>query len=291
MEQVPEAAGVLERRAAEKTVKLETVKVEPVMSRLKIVPDADYQQGNASLAVALVGTVLTRLNRVPRLDSLFDAVADGLEQTTWRGRCEIKQENGRKWCLDGAHTVDSLRVASRWFAQEAGPENSPRILIFNQQSRSEAVDLLKTMQETLQFESKIRFFQVIFCTNVTRKETGYRKGRSTVQHDLRTGKLIVHQPEFINHNTDAAAVKTMAVQKEFARAWAQSDPDAKIHTIPTIQEAIELAQELSEDLGETQIFVTGSLHLVSCLFWKEPQHLRGFDRSLESVYSAATFLL
>ena len=54
----------------------------------------------------------------------------------------------------------------------------------------------------------------------------------------------------------------MTVQKDFARAWAHSDPNANIHTIPTIQEAIELAQEFSEGLEETQIFVTGSLHLV-----------------------------
>ena len=72
----------------------------------------------------------------------------------------------------------------------------------------------------------------------------------------------MHQPEYINQNADAAAVKALAVQKELERTWSESDPSAYIHTIPTIQEAIELAQGISEDLGETQKNFTGSLHLV-----------------------------
>ena len=43
VEQVPDAAEMLERRVAEQAVKSETVKVQPVMSRFMIVPDADHQ--------------------------------------------------------------------------------------------------------------------------------------------------------------------------------------------------------------------------------------------------------
>ena len=49
----------------------------------------------------------------------------------------------------------------------------PRILIFNQQARPEAADLLETLHGSLQ---SLKFDRVLFCTNVTRKATGYRRG-------------------------------------------------------------------------------------------------------------------
>lgn len=39
-------------------------------------------------------------------------------------------------------------------------------------------------------------------------------------------------------------------------------PSSNIHLLPAIQEAVELVDDLSEELGDLQIFVTGSLHLV-----------------------------
>ena len=49
----------------------------------------------------------------------------------------------------------------------------PRILVFNQQARHEAADLLETLHGSLQ---PLKFDRVLFCTNVTRKATGYRRG-------------------------------------------------------------------------------------------------------------------
>ncbi len=58
------------------------------------------------------------------------------------------------------------------------------------------------------------------------------------------------------------AVANLTVQKQLAEAWGEHDQSANIHAIATIQEAVELVQEISEDIGETNIFVTGSFHLV-----------------------------
>lgn len=182
--QVPEASKVLQDRADEKQVTLETVKEFPAISRFKVVPDAEYQRQNASLALALASSVLEKLGYPSSLTRDPDTVAkDGIEQTVWRGRCEIKIDGHRRWYLDGAHTLDSLRVASQWFAQQCENDSMMRVLIFNQQSRPEATELLRSLHSTLQGR-RITFDHVIFCTNVTRKETGYRIGDYPSMRDL-----------------------------------------------------------------------------------------------------------
>ena len=177
IKQVPSAARVLQDRAACKKVQLETVKINPAISECKIVPDADFQRQNASLAVALVSVILQRLGHSSLSNAkLSPDIKEGLENTTWRGRYEIVIQGNATWYLDGAHTADSLRVAGRWFAGLA--QALPRILIFNQQSRPEATSFLRTLYESIDSDIGPPFGHVIFCTNVTRRGTGYRTGRS-----------------------------------------------------------------------------------------------------------------
>jgi len=120
VKQLPAAMEVLEARAKERNV--ESLKVVGLDSRLdgvRIRPDAAFQRGNASLAVALAETV------IPKLDPKFKAspeklpkeFVDGLEQVVWRGRCETKAEGNITWYLDGAHTADSILVATKWFGE------------------------------------------------------------------------------------------------------------------------------------------------------------------------------
>lgn len=71
--------------------------------------------------------------------------------------------------------------------------------------------------------------------------------------------------EFDNRNADADAIKDLKVQKAFAKTWADTRDPAKIHLASTIQEAVDLVEELSRDLQETKIFVTGSFHLIGGL--------------------------
>ena len=186
VEQVPSAKQVLQDRAASKNIPLKTVKVNPAMSDIKIVPDADFQRQNASLAIALASVVLQKLGHCPSSENILSTVIkQGLENTVWRGRCETLVHGNATWYLDGAHTVDSLKVAGHWFARLA--QDVARILIFNQQSRPEATSLLRTLQESIQIDFGVRFDHVIFCTNVTRKETGYRRGMS-IQQSVHLGK-------------------------------------------------------------------------------------------------------
>ena len=66
----------------------------------------------------------------------------------------------------------------------------------------------------------------------------------------------------MNLNNDAAAVANLTVQKHFAALWIELDPSATVHVIPTVQEAVDLVGDLSEDHRGTQVFVAGSFHLV-----------------------------
>ncbi|KAF6818751.1 folylpolyglutamate synthase [Colletotrichum sojae] len=249
VEQVDEAQAVLEERAREKGVDLTTVGIDPRLKGVRIRPDATFQKKNASLAIRLAETALRKLDPefVPDPNApLPKEFVEGLEGVVWRGRCEVKAEGKVAWHVDGAHTTDSLRMASRWFADESAGKKGPRAMVFNQQGRTEAIDFLDGVYEGVKRGDGSAFETVVFCTNVTYAQTGYKR-------------------DFVNHQYDAKAIEAMTVQRQFAERWAQLDPRADIKVIPTIEEALNHVRGVGEGLGEgekVQALVTGSLHLV-----------------------------
>jgi folylpolyglutamate synthase len=181
VEQAEGAQEVLRKRAEEKGVDLRVVGVDERLEGVRIRPDAVFQRRNASLAVRLAETVMKRLDGAFELGEkgpLPREFVEGLEQVVWRGRCEVKEEEGVTWYVDGAHTVDSLKMAARWFVGECAGKKGPKVLIFNQQGRSEAVDFLDGLCNTVKKADPVGkgFEHVIFCTNVTYAETGYKRG-------------------------------------------------------------------------------------------------------------------
>ena len=115
------ALTVIENRSKE--IKVEEFKVVGQDQRLDgvaIRPDAPFQKLNASLAIALAETVIAKLDPSFQLPSnaLSEEFKEGLEKLVWRGRCEKKTEGNVTWYLDGAHTADSIVVASKWFGME-----------------------------------------------------------------------------------------------------------------------------------------------------------------------------
>lgn len=122
-------------------------------------------------------------------------------------------------------------------------------LIFNQQGREEAVHFLEgiiTSLKTYGQGADDAFGQVIFCTNVTHAETGYKR-------------------DFVNYQYDPEAIKALTAQHGFADKWATLDPKANITVVPTIEHAINLVRGLGSSVSEgqtVQALITGSLHLV-----------------------------
>ncbi|KAL7620229.1 Folylpolyglutamate synthetase [Parahypoxylon ruwenzoriense] len=251
IDQVPEAAKVLQDRAKEKNVSLKVLQIDPRLKGVNIRPDALFQKKNASLGIALAETALQKIdpNFKPDHSSLSQEFVDGLEQVVWRGRCEVKVEGPIVWHVDGAHTIDSLKMATRWFAGECAQHAGPKVLIFNQQGRDEAVNFLEGMASTLKTQGQGAFDHVIFCTNVTYAATGYKR-------------------DFVNYQYDPNAVKAMTAQHKFAEKWKELDPKARVDVVPTIEGAIRCVREIgatveAEGKGQTvQALITGSLHLV-----------------------------
>ncbi|KAL6876690.1 Mur ligase [Trichoderma novae-zelandiae] len=261
IEQLPGAAQVLVDRAKEKGVDLKMLKIDPRLEGVKIRPNAVFQRKNATLAVALAETVLAKLGLLKDMweEKLPQEFVDGLEKCVFRGRCEVKQEKNVVWHLDGAHTADSLKMSSKWFASEIAGRTGPRVMIFNQQGRIEAIDFLQPICTTLkatnssttqQDGDRPAFDHVVFCTNVTYAQTGYKR-------------------DFVNNTIDPAEVDRLTVQRAFADKWSAIDPRSKVVVLPTIEDALNYAREVARGLPEegaeaeaVQVYVTGSLHLV-----------------------------
>ena len=294
----PEAArGVLESRAKERQVLDGVVKwVDPdevLPKDTKLGLQGNFQRQNAALAVSVAVEAL-RVITSTRSDvhfakspSLRDYVTSpderfrhALESTIWPGRCQVLPDNklgGDKleWCLDGAHTNDSLEAAWTWFAGrerererelelERGRETTQfghqtatrkrtRILLFNQQAR-DAIALVKALHQVLTLQPLTPkppcFDHVLFTTNTTWK-SGYKK-------------------DLVSMGTAKDDVDTMVVQRALEKEWAGLDGEqgAKRWLCASIEEAIERARELvcghgvEGDYGSGVVFCTGSLHLV-----------------------------
>lgn len=254
----PESAlKVLHERAQEKKTELVEVPRYTALGQVKLGLHGEFQQTNASVAVAVCASHLQKLGYSglpdPRdkeavLPAEFVA---GLEQVRLGGRCEVRADRRHQnvtWYIDGGHTLESIEMAGSWFASEASQsqadaENKTRILIFNQQTR-DAASLARKLHVTLATALKDShpFKHAIFCTNTTYKDAGFKA-------------------DLVSINTNKSDVDTLKVQKELAGSWDSIDPDAGVHVLSTIEEAISKARELAP-ADQIEILVTGSLHLV-----------------------------
>lgn len=266
--QPPTAEKVLCDRAAEKNTELEIVSSHPNLTKdgnIKLGLAGDFQYGNATLAVAAAGELLRKVGKQEITSSFMEKplpveFRKGLEQAQLEGRCQTRHEKHVSWYIDGGHTQESIKLAGQWFSSqilansssEASAAKKLRVMIFNQQTRDSnalAQLLYDTLKAALSSESP--FTHVIFCTNVTYKEAGYR-------------------PDLVSINQDGAAVEALQVQKGLAEKWNSIDPSAEVKVYSTIEEAVDFTRELaSKEQGRVQgdeapimTFVTGSLHLV-----------------------------
>ncbi|RAH44067.1 uncharacterized protein BO95DRAFT_191391 [Aspergillus brunneoviolaceus CBS 621.78] len=164
---------VLQERAIERGTHLNIVEVLAAVHGLDIKPAEHFQRQNASLAIRLAETVLTRLGvaaaddccEFDRLPALF---GQGLENLDWKGRCQTLVTGQQHWYLDGAHTHESLEVACSWFGRVSGTKNLPRELIFNQQHSSrDPIALLRTVHRIIYTKLGVVFQYAVFCANNT----------------------------------------------------------------------------------------------------------------------------
>lgn len=265
--QKEEAIKVLRERAAEKGADLHVIDLHPALAdgSIKLGLSADFQKINASVAIAVAAAHLRVLGHTSIPDptkathiELPPQFVKGLEQVRWSGRCETRREKNVAWHIDGAHTLESIEVTGRWFAEQiasattAAPSQSkvPRVLVFNQQTRDAgalAKALYTALQSGITSGATSPFTHVIFTTNQTFCE-GYR-------------------PDLVSINTDKVEVDALAVQKALAHTWADIDSAAEVRVLRTIEEAVSAARGIAREWAngtdaEVMVLVTGSLHLV-----------------------------
>jgi len=90
------------------------------------------------------------------------------------------------------------------------------------------------------------FDHVIFCTNVTYVDGGFKGDLTTLAIPA----------------ADLAELKT---QNQLSSAWSSlipTFPAENIHVLPSIEHAVNLVRQLETDAGQASVLVAGSLHLV-----------------------------
>jgi folylpolyglutamate synthase len=262
--QPAEAMDVLRQRAKEKSVPLYVVERHPELETLRLGLAGDFQKTNASLAIAVAATFLRAIG-VLHIPDPTDGTPiilpiefrRGLEQVSWPGRCDTRRENNISWHLDGGHTMESMELVGKWFADQISTSSSSsqksarkRILIFNQQGKERnpevlALRLNDVVQQALLSNGSLAspFTHAIFTTNVT-FSSGYK-------------------PDLLSLNTNSSAVDSLDIQRSLAKAWEISNPSTHVQITGTIEQAINDTRKIASESGEeVMVLITGSLHLV-----------------------------
>ncbi|CAG0916437.1 unnamed protein product [Notodromas monacha] len=124
--QVDEALEVIKKRSVEKKCQIMVapsfesyISTTPIELGIK----GKVQQVNASVAIQAVELWKKRMREHVAADSvdcvpvetLDEEVINSLKRCWLPGRAQIISKNGIKFCLDGAHTVGSLKACMEWF--------------------------------------------------------------------------------------------------------------------------------------------------------------------------------
>ncbi|TCD64329.1 Folylpolyglutamate synthetase [Steccherinum ochraceum] len=265
VEQPQDGLKVLRERAAEKKAsEFLVVGSTPDISDVKLGLAGQHQYQNANLALHAAKLFLQQKANVAPDAGLTETYVKALQEARWPGRCQMLQDpkhDGTTWFLDGAHTVESLDCCMQWFVSPDAvlrPLDTPikpqRILIFNCTSGRSGSSFLGSMlakaatQLQLHQSNEVSdglFDHVIFCTNVTYADGGFKS-------DLTTHAIA---------DSDLAQLKT---QHELASAWhtlVPPFPKERVHVLPSIEHAVTVVREI-EKLGKVDVLVAGSLHLV-----------------------------
>jgi folylpolyglutamate synthase len=234
-------------------------------TEIPLIPDTPlgihgkHQRINASLAVGLAKSFLASRGQVVEGD-LPESFVKPLKETKWPGRCQRVEKGETTWLLDGAHTTESLRSCGEWAWSEAKPD----VLIFNCSGGRAGESLLGSLLEagakTVGVEREelgARFDSVVFCTNVTYTSGGFKGGEFRVLCCTRRRLTI----DLTSNAIDPNDLAQLATQNALREAWLKLNPSfdpSRVHAVPSIEHAINIIKTL----GEKQVLVAGSLHLV-----------------------------
>ncbi|XP_054727706.1 folylpolyglutamate synthase, mitochondrial [Anastrepha obliqua] len=253
-----ECLDVINERAKEHNANLHIVpeyrkyfrkpKIEEMLANLN-----EVIQLNGSLAIQLAYDWLRKngYSRYKQIEptELTTEVESGLQQCNWPGRCQISCIENFNFHIDGAHTVESIRVCCDWFKRVTEKSTNPRILIFNTTGERDSRRLLEVLYASNEFAI------ACFAPNIS-------SGAS-------------------NHN-DNTTVYSITEQLKRARLhssiWYQFCMESEeADTSKTFGSILDCLQHLRAVYGTQQpvdVLVTGSLHLIGATMaaFKDFQH-------------------
>lgn len=202
-------------------------------------------------AIELCKIWLNKIRGIEFTEDVPDGFKKGLELVKWPGRGQqlnikdtkyTSSNNNATWYLDGAHTIESLRVCTEWFKNTMLKRNDKdvRVLMFNCTHGRDSGNLLKVISD---IQSQVRFDHVVFTTNVT-----YRQGYTAD-----------------NTNKTVSLQEANSVQHTLARSWLEQVPGfnkENVHIVDTIEDAVDFSVDLSKNQRHVNVLTTGSLIMV-----------------------------
>jgi folylpolyglutamate synthase len=280
LQQVPAAQATLEKRAAEKGVRLETVKALKSAGGhgaqgIRLGMEGDTQLENASLALSVAASHLRTVgitDDVPTVDALLPSPENiparfkrGLESAKLPGRFEVRKNGNIEWFIDGAHTIDSIEAVGKWFAKRFGEacqkDNPPTaaVLIFNQQDR-DTEELIRKLLATL--SKSMGSANSVTASDAEPTIVGGRKGWIPTPSGFFTHAAFCTNIPFKDEAEEATDLER---QERMAELYSRVDGNQQHKCYRSVEEAVELVSTVSEAGGRVLVLVTGSLHLAGGL--------------------------
>lgn len=108
------------------------------------------------------------------------------------------------------------------------------------------------------------FDHVIFCTNVTYADVGFKGGMSVSLAHQAGKELISCTIDLTTHAISDSDLAQLKTQNDLAAAWyslVPPFPRERVHVLPSIEHAVSYVRELQNN-GSVDVLVAGSLHLV-----------------------------
>lgn len=171
------------------------------------------------------------------LKTIEKRFVDAFEKCHFDGRFQRIEDEGMTFYLDGAHTIDSMKICSEWFAKQVDDANREQlnVLVFNVTGDRDSELILRQLYT-------VGFDVVCFCTNIL--DSDFNE-----QSENFTGVLKSTQIERCLRHKDI---------------WLKfHENSAKVSVFPTIQSAIDFVRKLRENNTiHVNALFTGSLHLV-----------------------------
>lgn len=218
-----------------------------------------HQYDNAEMAVQLVEAACTAMSDV--------SIKEALRVVSWPGRCQTIEAFSLTLRLDGAHTVESLKVGFEWYKSVA-KESAYRVLVFNCSHERDPIELLQFLQ------SDIPFDKVYFCSADSARPSRIRPPST---YDLLQCAGFNIDSNEVNCKEQPSWQDTLHGCWRFLSQNGKSLLSSSSAAVrPTVRDVLnDLVKLDKRKSGQAcEVFVTGSLYLVgsilSAVEWSEP---------------------